>query len=373
MKILYAYRYGILGGVCTQIWNRLRRLSQHQNCEVHCAFRTDYGVSRFLNSYATLHFGIDANALLKLTQKYSYDSVIVIDTPEYFEAIGRDHGRDYAFVAEVHTSIANNLSYLDDRSWAPDRFVVPSRYMKDLLTSQFLSDAEEVHICANSLDMALFQKTAPKFQTNAPVVLWVGKIDDHKDWRSFLTLCYNLTSSGMAFDIWMVGGETCSPAVALDLLNFADSLNLLDRLRWIDRVEHDVMPEIYSAVSDSGGLSVATTHNESFGMSILEALCCGCPVVATEVGAIPEFKLGRNGSYLRLYALGDLQKAADHAADLLTEQTATAARVALATDRDLFVERFGIKNATDRYLETLQVIRQNRPQKAEAGSQLASS
>ncbi len=66
---------------------------------------------------------------------------------------------------------------------------------------------------------------------------------------------------------------------------FADDLrrlNLEDRVVVIDRA-NDV--EEYLQAADLG---VYTSESESFGLSILEGMCFGCPSVATRVGGIPE-------------------------------------------------------------------------------------
>jgi glycosyltransferase involved in cell wall biosynthesis len=68
------------------------------------------------------------------------------------------------------------------------------------------------------------------------------------------------------------------------------------------------MPQLYSAVAASGGVSLVTSRDESFGMSVAESILCGCPVVATNVGAIPE--ICSDADALRLYELGDVDRAA---------------------------------------------------------------
>ena len=63
---------------------------------------------------------------------------------------------------------------------------------------------------------------------------------------------------------------------------------IISRFRWLDRIENVNMPLLYSLVSERGGVNLVTSHCESFGMSVLESLLTGCPVVSTNVGALPE-------------------------------------------------------------------------------------
>jgi glycosyltransferase involved in cell wall biosynthesis len=52
---------------------------------------------------------------------------------------------------------------------------------------------------------------------------------------------------------------------------------------WLGLVEHKLLPEIYAAAD----LSVWPAINEAFGMALLEAQACGCPVVAGRSGGVP--------------------------------------------------------------------------------------
>jgi glycosyltransferase involved in cell wall biosynthesis len=61
-----------------------------------------------------------------------------------------------------------------------------------------------------------------------------------------------------------------------------------------------------------------TSHNEASPVSILEALACSVPVVATRVGSVSETVLdGWNGYTV---APGDAKAIADHLASILTHR-----------------------------------------------------
>lgn len=65
-------------------------------------------------------------------------------------------------------------------------------------------------------------------------------------------------------------------------------------------------------------LFLLPSSEESFGLAALEAMSCGCPVIASNVGGIPEVvDHGKNGF---IDPLGDVDVMASHAIELLTEQ-----------------------------------------------------
>ena len=75
------------------------------------------------------------------------------------------------------------------------------------------------------------------------------------------------------------------------------------------------MSDLYSIINNRGGLSLVTSHCESFGMSVLESLLAGCPVVSTRVGALPEITPESN--FFQLYDLGDFETAAQKVISIL--------------------------------------------------------
>jgi len=67
-------------------------------------------------------------------------------------------------------------------------------------------------------------------------------------------------------------------------LRDAEGLGVADRFRFIDYVPAGDLPLLYSAAE----LFVFPSFDEGFGLPPLEALACGCPVVASRAGALPE-------------------------------------------------------------------------------------
>jgi L-malate glycosyltransferase len=80
-----------------------------------------------------------------------------------------------------------------------------------------------------------------------------------------------------SFKLLILAGDSFQP-----YYKEVERLNLADRIIVRDKV-YDV--EDYLQAADIG---LFTSESESFGLSILEAMCFGCPSVARRVGGIPE-------------------------------------------------------------------------------------
>jgi L-malate glycosyltransferase len=87
------------------------------------------------------------------------------------------------------------------------------------------------------------------------------------------------------------------------------------------------------------------SESESFGLAALEALSCGVPVVASQVGGIPEVVV--EGEVGFLAPMGDVAGMAAHVLRILADPDLHA-RLSRAA-RDRAVQRFGLQPAIDRY------------------------
>jgi len=308
MKLLYIYRYALLGGVTTQLANRLRFLEDQ--VEVHFAFLEDQGGSTVFEGYPHVRVCSSMRALVQLISGDQFDLISVIDTPEAYAAL-RKARYTGAVVNEVHTT-TTNLRYLERiNRQRIDAFVVPSQYMKRRLREEYgIGRAPPCFQIPNCVDTDVFRSRVVTSVPNYRIIAWVGKLDDHKNWKWFLKIAS--TMDEIAF--WMVGGETASDETVRQLFALAGQFNVLKRLRWLPRVEYSMMPVLYSQVAQSGGVLLSTSTDESFGMVAAEALACGCPIVAPRSGAISEV-LGNTLSCC-LYPSGD-QDAALHRVSVL--------------------------------------------------------
>jgi mannosyltransferase len=108
-----------------------------------------------------------------------------------------------------------------------------------------------------------------------------------------------------------------------------------DRILFLPEVTVDRMADWYQVLD----LFVAPQRWEGFGLTPLEAMACGVPVVATDVGAFPELVVdGETGA---IVSAGDVTAMAEAMARFLgdAEMRAGAGRAA----RDRMVERFDIE------------------------------
>jgi len=102
------------------------------------------------------------------------------------------------------------------------------------------------------------------------------------------------------------------------------------------------------ALLQSSDLFLLPSDNESFGLAALEAMACGVPVLASDVGGIPEVVVHGKTGYLS--TVGDVSAMANHARHLLMNETLRR-RMAIEARR-VAETRFRLDPAVDRYEAT---------------------
>jgi len=87
------------------------------------------------------------------------------------------------------------------------------------------------------------------------------------------------------------------------------------------------------------------SQSESFGLSALEAMACGVPVVSSSVGGLPELVVHGETGFIA--EIGDIQRMAKYAVDLLTNEQKHA--LFAEASRRRAVEMFDVKKVVDLY------------------------
>ncbi len=124
-----------------------------------------------------------------------------------------------------------------------------------------------------------------------PVVVYVGRMLPRKDVRNVVRALAELNrrpGAGEALPLLLlVGGETREPDEVTTpeigaLRRLAEDLGVADRVRFIGRRQPDELRWCYAA----GDVAVTTPWYEPFGLTPLEAMACGRPVIGSAVGGI---------------------------------------------------------------------------------------
>lgn len=179
-----------------------------------------------------------------------------------------------------------------------DRIIAANALERDNLAELYGANPAKLAIIPCGVDTSLFYprplyeaRTRLELPCQHRVVLFVGRIEplkgadtllramalvsaEHPHWRGQLCLV-------------VIGGESDSDAAPRDvemayLKRLEAELGLEDLVTFAGAKAQDLLPYYYSAAH----LVVIPSHYESFGMVALEAMACGAPVIASDVGGL---------------------------------------------------------------------------------------
>lgn len=151
-----------------------------------------------------------------------------------------------------------------------------------------------------------------------PIIAWIGRIEDNKNWREFLRIGYQLINSHHSnIQLYMFEDPTISsPDERGKFKNLIKKLNLEKNLTIHSNVPNRKMAEYFSIIGDSGGFLCSTSKVEGSPYSLLEAMSCKCPVLSTDSDGVRSSIIhNETGKY---YTLGNVVEAVKEAKELMT-------------------------------------------------------
>ena len=179
------------------------------------------------------------------------------------------------------------------------RIITATAREKTELTRFYNAKQQKMSVVPCGVNMDLFRPVdkadARKrlgFNTKEKIVLYVGRFAALKGIDRLLKAMTYLNDL-QNLKLVIVGGDGAGAPEYIEFQKLSSELDINDKIFFAGRLEQDALPQYYSAAD----LLVVPSHHESFGLVALEALACGTPVVATDVGAmdsvISQGKTGR--------------------------------------------------------------------------------
>ncbi len=133
------------------------------------------------------------------------------------------------------------------------------------------------------------RRTLEKFGINSPYIFYVGGFEIRKNvpllLKSFAKLI-QYYKNNLKNKILVLGGEppeVNSPLLD-DVRNIVSSLGIASRVRFTGRLSDEELIQFYNGAD----FFVFPSLYEGFGLTVLEAMACGVPVLASSIGPIKE-------------------------------------------------------------------------------------
>ena len=280
------------------------------------------------------------------------DFLLSLDTPQICHHLVRDFPH-IKYVYEVHTPYSDDLKRLKYQGWSGvSAILTPTFAHREVILSLLKGRIDcPVEVVPNPL-RTKFNISLETRKYHRPILIWVGRLDPHKNWRMFIEICSRLNSSGADMEYWIVGTTKTSSMQKVQLWEEIKKAKLTRRFRWLPCVEYEKMDRLYRFVAGSGGCLVYTSQLESFGMAAAEAMANACPVVVPDVGGFRDFVI--NGQTGFRYLPGDIQNAVN--CILQTVNDIPSRTIIVTTGYQRVHVEYSARKAVRKLVDTLQFL-----------------
>lgn len=163
-------------------------------------------------------------------------------------------------------------------------------------------DVHDLHVVPNAVDHSLFRPSDRRaareeldVDPDAPLIVCVGRITRHKGADILLEAFASIRATVPDARLALVGPwslDTPRPAPESGV-TVHDAVPHEQVATWLTAATLTVVPSLY----------------EGFGLTALESLACGTPVVASQVGGLPEIVDDRVGALVEAGSVPDLARA----------------------------------------------------------------
>lgn len=169
--------------------------------------------------------------------------------------------------------------------------ITNSHSLEDEIVEHLGADRSKFRLVYEAVDHDLFtpgdaaraRAQVAQHGVRRPFVLFVSSLFPYKNCDGLLR-AWASTRRRLGGRQLVIVGTTRDERYAMSLRALSAQLGIADDLVFVGAVPLDQVVDFYRAAD----AFVYPSFNETFGLPILEAMACGCPVVTSNVSAMPE-------------------------------------------------------------------------------------
>jgi hypothetical protein len=170
-----------------------------------------------------------------------------------------------------------------------EHVITVSEFSKNDIIDFFKVDESKISVIHNGINPTFFLERdddkkkliKKKYKIKKPFVLYVGRFDPNKNVSSLINAYSNLKQKN-DLDCILIGDITKEQLT--NLMNLTSERKVIDNVLILKKIPTDELPYFYQLAE----MLVFPSIYEGFGLPVIEAMACCCPVVASNTTSIPE-------------------------------------------------------------------------------------
>ena len=199
------------------------------------------------------------------------------------------HGEDLLYSGRIGT-ILGKATEKFAKLYA-DVIIVPSNFFKNILHKKAICDDEKIIVFpSGGVDPQIFYPSHKVLDSNCLKLGFVGRIEQGKGWKEYI-LALNSLKDRIKFRGYIIGYGTLED----DMQTLISQCGLKEHIEHIKGIPQKELQYYYSLFD----LLLFTTQlPESLGLVGLEAMACGTPIVATNIGGVATYTIDKKNGFL---------------------------------------------------------------------------
>ncbi|PIU02403.1 hypothetical protein COT66_00385 [Candidatus Shapirobacteria bacterium CG09_land_8_20_14_0_10_49_15] len=278
-----AHQYRGIGFYTKRLITALQAVAQEQAIELALIKDTDR--TRFLAA-DLIHYPYFSPFFLSLPGRPLLPSVVTVHDltpvkyPQHFPAGVRGRWRWQSQKRRLQKMAA---VLTDSQAWRQQIAAMTGFPLEKIYSVPLAAGEEFKKLKIENCKLKIKKKYPPLADT---FLLYVGDVNWNKNIPGLLRGFADFSRHNPTFQLVLVGKafeQKALPEIK-ELLQLIKSLSLDDKIRILGFVPTNDLVAIYNLAS----VYCQPSFDEGFGLPVLEAMACGCPVVAAKVGSLPE-------------------------------------------------------------------------------------
>lgn len=183
-----------------------------------------------------------------------------------------------------------------------DTIITISEFSKKSIITNLNIPGENINVIYCGVDPIFFSEQRYELNEQSPYLLFVGGFDFRKNLENLIIAFKKLKENGFTHKLIIAGAPSNYGKIGVDVENLVKKNEVKD-------VEIKINPsdlELVSLYKNASALVIPSII-EGFGLPVIEAFACGCPVVSSNAGALPEVG-GDAVIYFNPYDILDIQE-----------------------------------------------------------------
>lgn len=169
-------------------------------------------------------------------------------------------------------------------------FICPSSIVKTILTKEKISKNASVVVVGNPVNLDVYQpnKTKIKESTEEFQILYFGRIHKEKGVHLLVKALSLLHSKGFKIKLKLIGPfKEQEGGSGIDYFN--DLNRIFNNINYVEPISNPKILSEHIHESDIFCYPSLAENGETFGVSVIEAMACGKPVVVSELSCFTDF------------------------------------------------------------------------------------